>query len=525
MLKKRQQQNQSAVVVHDYEIKAARRPVAELFRRLNSREASGSASGSASASSASESDFYHTASLNLLSLAEPTTNDRRIITTVEDYLFFALWDIAGGDAGNVSPILSSAAVTTATNAVSALGDQLITWGPSHFQQSTDVVDPWSYAFPLLMSQKWETALSHLAETGGAAGLMEATHVAIVLGKRGAFGDDEHSVNNTLLKNLIVAYSSTLQGVDPEASVEYLARIPGTCSGNSGVSDAARSNIKRLLLETRSYGLLVGNVGPDGVRDAMGGGGCLDSFFSNNEVTSLLTECATEIIREGGGASVGDAAQLLLLAGKYGKLLTLLNRALASRLCGFGNVEEAEERQFWKATSFHFSQVYLKSGRTYVLEALEAEGQSRLCLAFDLLLNVTNFFDLYREGEWTEAWEVLARQGLFPNMEGEMAGRVENYHSMLDASIKQHFHEIVLAGMECLYNIHLGMKGGNGGAGGGGGGGGGGGNAQVVAQAGLRLKLKELSAQARLLITFTGLINHKLPSDYNTKIASMEALMM
>jgi len=51
-----------------------------------------------------------------------------------------------------------------------------------------------------------------------------------------------------------------------------------------------------------------------------------------------------------------------------------------------------------------------------------------------------------------------------------------------------------------------MKGGNGGAGGGGG------NAQVVAQAGLRLKLKELSDQARLLITFTGLINHKLPSD-------------
>ena len=64
-----------------------------------------------------------------------------------------------------------------------------------------------------------------------------------------------------------------------------------------------------------------------------------------------------------------------------------------------------------------------------------------------------------------------------------------------------------------------MKGGNGGAGGGGG------NAQVVAQAGLRLKLKELSDQARLLITFTGLINYKLPSDYNTKIASMEALMM
>ena len=35
----------------------------------------------------------------------------------------------------------------------------------------------------------------------------------------------------------------------------------------------------------------------------------------------------------------------------------------------------------------------------------------------------------------------------------------------------------------------------------------------------------LDAPVEELITFTGLINYKLPSDYNTKIASMEALMM
>jgi len=165
------------------------------------------------------------------------------------------------------------------------------------------------------------------------------------------------------------------------------------------------------------------------------------YFTEKEVAGILTECADALIRDGGSGRFNDAAHLLLLAGKFARLLTLYNRALASGLCVETGGEEAEERKFWKAASFRFNEEHLKNGRTHVIEVLEAEGQASIAVTFQLLLQVTLFFEICRGGGFGEAWGLMSGLGLFPAREGEMAEKVENFHSRVDTAVKQHFHQV------------------------------------------------------------------------------------
>jgi hypothetical protein len=78
------------------------------------------------------------------------------------------------------------------------------------------------------------------------------------------------------------------------------------------------------LETRQLEILAGKVEPDGSRS----NGALDSLFTKNEVSSLLVDSANRAICVGKPA---DAAELLVLSGRFGALFSLLNRELASYL--------------------------------------------------------------------------------------------------------------------------------------------------------------------------------------------------
>ena len=83
-------------------------------------------------------------------------------------------------------------------------------------------------------------------------------------------------------------------------------------------------VQRLILETRQFGGLAGKVEADGSRS----NGALDTHFTKKEVSSLLVDSANHAIRVGKPA---DAAELLVLSGRFGALFSLMNRELASSL--------------------------------------------------------------------------------------------------------------------------------------------------------------------------------------------------
>lgn len=91
-------------------------------------------------------------------------------------------------------------------------------------------------------------------------------------------------------------------------------------------------IKRLLLETRAFDVLVGRVSTNGTRK---GAGILSNYFRESELSLLLADASNDALVK---RNVTDAAELLSLAEKYGALISLLSRELTSLLAEDPNSE-------------------------------------------------------------------------------------------------------------------------------------------------------------------------------------------
>ena len=105
---------------------------------------------------------------------------------------------------------------------------------------------------------------------------------------------------------------------------------------SGTTSTSCKQVQRLVLETRQFETLAGRIEPNGIRSNR----ALDAYFTKREVSSLLVDCANNAIRIGKPA---DAAELLVLSGRFGALFSLMNRELASYL-NASTPEEVSKRQ-------------------------------------------------------------------------------------------------------------------------------------------------------------------------------------
>lgn len=90
------------------------------------------------------------------------------------------------------------------------------------------------------------------------------------------------------------------------------------------------------METRQFERIAGKVEQDGSRSKA----ALDEYFTSKEVSSILAAAAGEAVWLGKSA---DGAELLVLAGNFASLFSLMNRELASRLV-VTTEEEFQKRQ-------------------------------------------------------------------------------------------------------------------------------------------------------------------------------------
>ena len=332
---------------------------------------------------------YQAACLAMLSGSESISEasvleSSGLVKTVEDYLYASLWHALhlAEDASS-----SNVGLKHSCQAIARLGSLVKEWGPSYFEQEDDIPETavsavvlasqgnvrdkiptsggWAYALPLLACQQYGSALAYLAQAGGCLGLMQAVHAAVVLDAAGIDmidysldltdgpKDDE---NRTLFPMLVSSFSASLQGADIVSALKYLILLSGKgkvmntqvntkldraiCILNfvtiSPYIPIPNPKVRRLILETRQFEVLAGKIEPDGSRSKA----ALDEYFSAKEISSSLTDAAGEAVRVGKSA---DGAELLVLAGRYSALFSLMNRELASHLA-VNTEEEFNKRQ-------------------------------------------------------------------------------------------------------------------------------------------------------------------------------------
>jgi hypothetical protein len=448
-----------------------------------------------------------------------------LVKTVEDYLYASLWH-ALHLADTTSSIGGEGGLQNVSRAVARLGKLVNQWGPSYFEQQDDFGDVsassavaaaagvasaaqkmpvsggWAYTLPLLASQQYATALAYLAEAGGGLGLLQATHVGVLMDAAGLSVSDYSNASNapsqTLVPMLVASFSASLQGLDAEAALKYLVLL-------SDKGKFVKEQVQRLLLETRQFETLAGKLASDGSRS----NAALDSYFSKSHVSSILADGANVAIQSGKPA---DAAELLVLSGHFGALFTLMNRELAAYLVA-STQEEFTKRQFWFSAASQFHAIHLAQGKIYVQNALESEGRMSLGNTFQLLMNLVVFFDRCRENQWEGAWVLMDNLNLLPKADSEMTVKVEAFFQ-LDNCVKQIFHHVVLAAMEALCHLFRSLR--QDGAG-----------VSIQQQNTIDQRLDELRTHARLLVTFSRLLNLPGLGDGDTyvRIAQLEKNMM
>ena len=454
-------------------------------------------------------------------------------STVEDYLYEGCWGA-----------FFQQNTDTAVAVVASLGETVRHFGPSHFEDYGEIGEGrplgtasrtalgianqpplsggWAFAIPLMVCQQFESALTYVAKIGGPAGLLQATHLALVLHLGGVDVVDLRSPpllvssdRSILLTSLLSSYASTLTKAAP--ALEYLVLIPvsgpnGACMSFTGtISRTAKVYVQSLIVKSGAFEDLAGVVSPDGSRiSPTGGQALLDMHFSGSEVSDLLCAASDEALRRGNGR---DAAELLSLAGRYVELLSLLNTELASLLVieDPSDQELLEKRVFWRTAGDNFHSIHLAGGRNHVLANLEAQNRVDLTLTFALIMNLMVFFDRCQDRDWEGAWSLIDELGLFPSEEDGVSQKIANYQA-LDSALKgKPFCHAVACTMESLFQQHSALKSRLG-------------SSQTSHEVGsIHQRLGDLRKRARLLVTFAGLC--RLDGGVSAKIARMEAYMV
>lgn len=472
----------------------------ELYRRAQTRLIS-------TFSSEQSNGDYELAALGLLCFM-PMDTGSPLATTIEDYIFIGLWH---------SIVLDERA---RKETIVGLADNVKSMGADYFEEapSDESQNSWAYTMPLLLCHQLKSALFHLANKG-VNGLSQAVHLGLALNENGVMMLDlcltedanaiERSQNDLSL--IVTTYAKSLETISVTAALEYIILIPGISSNikfknGKDLSKSALSRICRLILDSKAYDEIAGELANDGSRLASG---ALDKHFSQRNVSEILEATAALSSREGNSA---DAAQLLSLGGKYSALLSLLNQKLSSLLV----TENTPERNFWFQAANTFYSKYLTNRQTIVLKVLEEDRNLHLGNTFQLLLNLTAFFDKCYESRWDTAWEIINDLDIFPANQSELATKAETY-STLSPHIQSIFHHVVVKSMESLFLQHSQCKASlatvsstKGGA---------------DAAGALSQKLDELRRRATLLLTFSGLISMNLDVDTKAQIAKYEAHMV
>lgn len=457
----------------------------------------------------STQDPYKQLVYNLIGQCDPMRSHDDIYKfATEDYMWFKLSMVtvdepAGGS--NVPAALAllngpqSSATSasfgmplTANSAASFTLSQfqaLITdYGPEHF------VNPIVYFQILLLSLQFEAAIQFLESTGQYP--VETLHFALTLYYYGALNTPEAPLTAPLtghqnrvpfwnIVRHITQYIRYLDNSNILASLNYIYVIR-----NSEVRNLC---LRDLLTDTQEFALMLGSVNADGTRQP----GYLEKFVSQADWREVVSLAALAYEQAG---KYDDAISLYDAAMYYDKVVDLITKQLSRILTGNG----AERQRIVDYAAVRFDKYTREPTAGQLLDMRGDKSWMASLASFRMLLQLCDFFDLYHASQYHEALDVIAELGLLPFDHSQIESCSATFKTIAD-SVRKNFAEIILATMTCLYRMFV-----------------------ILKEEGLNAEreafLRSLKSKARALVTFTGLINFRMPADTQSRLVRMEASM-
>ena len=441
-------------------------------------------------------DVYKKAVFNVLASCDLTfveASDR-----IEDYLWLRLCQVRFDHSvlefdELVAPLQQSTPVkTTAPQALiasnkltlpqlqSLMSEEL---GEAHFNAQEN---PLSFFKILFLTGQFEQAIEFLFRFQRFKS--HAVHVAIVLNEVGllvkpdlylslpilskaaAANSISGAIKSLNFTNILIRYTKKFAHQNTTEALYYYYLLRNCTTPTK--ENLFVTHVSELVRETRDFDNLLGYINDFGrIR------GVIDRFHL--DVDDIVSKVAEDCEHSG---QYEDAVKLYDSTSKYGKVLEILTKLLSEVLPG---------RKSDKSERGKLENLALKIANRYCEPEINAPRE--IAGTFYLLLDLMTFFNYYHSNQYAEALDTIHKLKLLPFNQSEVEVKSREFNKYPE-DIRRNISDILLATMNMLHTTYK-------------------------EQPSLEIRQK-----AKALITFSGMIQYRMPCDAIARLIELEVLI-
>lgn len=440
-------------------------------------------------------DVYKKAVYNVLASCDLTfveASDR-----IEDYLWLRLcqvkFDHSMNDYDDLTPIQQSTPVkTTPPQALitsnkltlpqlqSLISEEL---GEAHFNAQEN---PLSFFKVLFLTGQFEQAIEflfrfqrfrshsvHVAIAMNEIGLLVKPELYLslpILSKAASASATSGAIKSLNYANILIRYTKKFASQNTTEALYYYYLLRNCTTPTR--DNLFVTYVSELVRETRDFDNLLGYINDFGrIR------GVIDRF--NLDVDDIVSKVAEDCENHG---QYEDAVKLYDSTSRYGKVLEILIKLLSEVLPG---------RKSDKSERDKLENLALKIANRYCEPEINAPRD--VAGTFYLLLDLMTFFNYYHSNQYNEALDTIHKLKLLPFTLSEVEVKARDFNKYPE-EIRRNISDILLASMNMLYVTYK-------------------------EQPSLDIKQK-----AKALITFSGMIQYRMPCDAIARLIELEVLI-
>lgn len=440
-------------------------------------------------------DVYKKAVFNVLASCDLTfveASDR-----IEDYLWLRLCQVRFDHSLNkyddLAPVQQSTPIkTTAPQALiasnkltlpqlqSLLSEEL---GEAHFNAQDN---PLSFFKILFLTGQFEQAIEflfrfqrlrshavHVAITLNEVGLLVKPDLYLslpILSKAAAANSTSGAIKSLNYTNILIRYTKKFASQNTTEALYYYYLLRNCTTPTK--ENLFVTYVSELVRETRDFDNLLGYINDFGrIR------GVIDRFHL--DVDDIVSKVAEDCENSG---QYEDAVKLYDSTSKYGKVLDILTKLLSEVLPG---------RKSDKSERDKLESLALKIANRYCEPEINAPRE--IAGTFYLLLDLMTFFNYYHSNQFSEALDTIQKLKLLPFTLSEVEVKTREFNNYPE-EIRRNISDILLSTMNMLYTTYK------------------------------EQPSVEIRQKAKALITFSGMIQYKMPSDAIARLIELEVLI-
>lgn len=334
----------------------------------------------------------------ILGACNPSDEHSEIATSLDDYLWIKLAQIREEASLNDSQSQQPMEVLTLTQLQTLMSEE---YGEAHFNAFEQ---PILYFQVLFLTGQFEAAVDFLFRVDRLRA--HAVHIALVLYEAGLLllphniqagilskeTSDKNPTRRLNIARVIMLYVRKFESTDPKEALQYfyfLRSLRGAKNENLFMSC-----VSQLVLESREFDLLLGQVTSDGSRSS----GLVDRLQNNSSETQKVIEMVASDSEQKG--MFEDSVKLYDLARKHERVIELLNKLLAQVISQPSVLESRRDRLQRKAVEI---------AKRY--RSLGSSASRESTSSFYLLLDLMTFFDFYHAKKLEDALCTILKIGV------------------------------------------------------------------------------------------------------------------